>query len=293
MKTITLTVGPAGSGKSTWADACCGPRLDCHNINRDDRRFNGGPKDWTKYKFTKANENRVTAECDASALIAVGCGADIIISDTNLNAKFRLKWMDFADTHGYEYIEKPFECSWDELRKRNNQREGGIAEPVLWNQYLKMNEYLDKDTHEHCDNPKAIIIDVDGTIAKMEGRGPYDYDKVKYDIPRNFVIAMIKGAIRLTGAKPVFLSGRDGICYQDTRNWISEAFSDGYVELYMRAEGDRRKDFVVKKEIFMENLNDKYDVIGAFDDRPQVLRMWRELEIPNIIDVSGDRYSEF
>ena len=61
----------------------------------------------------------------------------------------------------------------------------------------------------------------------------------------------------------------------------------------MRPEGDRRKDFVVKEELFWDNIGEKYDVVGVFDDRPQVLRMWRELEIPNIIDVSGDRYSEF
>ena len=293
MKTLTLTIGCSGSGKSTWAEEATRNDGDTVEINRDNARFNGGAKDWTKYKFTKINEKRVTDICDHAAINAIKMGSSIILSDTNLNAGFRDKWKEFADLHGYSYEEKVFECSWDELRKRNSQREGGIAEKVLWSQFLRMNEYLGKRVHEHEGNPKAIIIDVDGTIAKMEGRGPYDYCRVKHDIPRKFDIAMIKGALRETGAKPIFLSGRDGICYQDTWNWISEHFRTGYVELYMRAEGDRRKDFVIKEELFWNHIGEKYDVVGAFDDRPQVLRMWRELELPNIVDVSGDRYAEF
>lgn len=292
MNKMILTVGASGSGKTTWAEEYARNR-SITNINRDDIRFLGKKRNWDNWTFTKANERKISAACDHLAVTAVEYRSDIIVSDTNLNPNVRAEWKEFAYLHGYSYQEKVFECSWDELRKRNSQREGGVAENVLWKQYLKMNAYLWKPVHEHCDNPKAIIIDVDGTIAKMEGRGPYDYDKVKNDIPRQFVIAMIKGALRITGAKPVFLSGRDGICFQDTRDWISEHFRTGYVELYMRAEGDRRKDFVVKEELFWDNIGEKYDVVGAFDDRPQVLRMWRELEIPNIIDVSGDRYSEF
>jgi predicted kinase len=292
MNKIILTVGAAGAGKTTWAEAYLSSTF-CRNINRDDVRFNGKAKDWTKYKFTKSNEKRVSIECYNSALNAVECDASIIISDTNLNPKTRVQWKKFADVHGYEYDEIAFECSWDELRKRNSQREGGVAETVLWDQYLRMNEYLDKTVHEHCDNPKAIIIDVDGTIARMGGRGPFDWHKVKDDVPRNFVIGMIKGAIAQTGAKPVFLSGRDGICMQDTRDWISKNFQQENIELYMRGEGDFRKDVIIKREIFMESIDEKYDVIGAFDDRACILRLWKELDIPNIIDVSGDRHNEF
>ncbi len=40
--------------------------------------------------------------------------------------------------------------------------------------------------------PKALICDVDGTIAEINGRSYYDYNKVSTDIPREEIISMIK-----------------------------------------------------------------------------------------------------
>jgi hypothetical protein len=42
----------------------------------------------------------------------------------------------------------------------------------------------------------------------------------------------------------------------------------------MRAEGDDRKDWIVKKE-FYDEISKDYNVLGVFDDRDQVVAMWR------------------
>ena len=45
----------------------------------------------------------------------------------------------------------------------------------------------------------------------------------------------------------------------------------------MRSPNDTRKDFIIKKEIFFNYINDNYNVIATFDDRPQVCRMWHDI----------------
>ena len=44
----------------------------------------------------------------------------------------------------------------------------------------------------------------------------------------------------------------------------------------MRATGDKRKDTIVKKEIWDNHIYGKYNVFLAIDDRPSVVRMWRQ-----------------
>lgn len=45
----------------------------------------------------------------------------------------------------------------------------------------------------------------------------------------------------------------------------------------MRPEGDSRKDSVVKEEMYNEHIKYKYNVKAIYDDRQQVVDMWRDL----------------
>jgi hypothetical protein len=40
-----------------------------------------------------------------------------------------------------------------------------------------------------------------------------------------------------------------------------------------------RKDSVVKQELFDEHIRDIYDVVAVYDDRQQVVDMWRAMGI--------------
>ena len=53
----------------------------------------------------------------------------------------------------------------------------------------------------------------------------------------------------------------------------------------MRKEGDYRSDTIVKEEMYNQMLVDGYKPTMVFDDRPSVLRMWRELGSLTVIDV--------
>lgn len=298
MSKIILTVGISSSGKTTWAEDYAMVN-NYFNINRDDIRFSlftHGVRNWSRYKFNRKNENKVSEEVDNIVNEAAKIQAGIIISDTNLNPKTRNKWREWALENNYQYEEIPFIVSWEEARKRNQQREGGISESVLWGQYLRMNEYVGRKTYTPNTNlPKAIIVDVDGTVADMTGiRKPYEWDKVNLDKPREFVVSMVNGLMNYFDIMPVFVSGRDAICKDATYDWIYENVMFGIdFHLFIREQGDMRKDKIVKEEIFWKYIAHNFNVVGAIDDRESILDLWRELGISNIIDVSGDRHNVF
>lgn len=312
MKKIILTVGASCSGKSTWAQEAW--EFYWYNteehwvvLERDTYRFamfTDGKRDWTAYKFTKKNERAVTAAIDKDALEAAGRGDSIILSDTNLNPAIRQKWKDFAEEHGYKYEEKLFPCDWNTLVKRNAQREGGLPESLLWSQYKRFMQQFGKIGEHPVEvyQPQrsldfCVICDIDGCVADMRGiRKPYDWDLVSQDKPRSEVIAMLDG-LALRNGNVIFMSGRDGVCYEDTLAWLEKHITSSWHpdikwDLVMREQGDSRKDDIVKYELYQQHVKDIYNVAAVLDDRPSVVRLWTVLGLPNIIQV-GDYLNEF
>jgi hypothetical protein len=86
----------------------------------------------------------------------------------------------------------------------------------------------------------------------------------------------------------VFCSGRDEVCRAETAAWLDLYVDVPYEGLFMRPEGDSRKDAVVKREIFDREIRDRWRVIGVFDDRQQVVRMWRALGLTVFQVAEGD-----
>jgi hypothetical protein len=50
----------------------------------------------------------------------------------------------------------------------------------------------------------------------------------------------------------------------------------------MRSDGDYRPDYIVKKEI-VDRLLIRYDIVKAYDDNPNVVKLWSEYGIPCIV----------
>ena len=295
---LILTVGISASGKTTWAEKQKYEYSGNNNlnINRDDIRFNivQPGSDWSTYKFSKKNEKRVTEIELMIAEKGVKFESNIIISNTNLNPKTRNFWMNFAKEHGYEFEIKEFPITLEEAIKRDNLRQNSVGEQVIRKQYQQWLEYIGRKTYVPDEElPKCIIVDIDGTVAEMNGRGPFEWDKVDTDLPRQFVIDVVTDYADRHNCHIVFLSGRDGCCYAKTYDWIVKYVShDISWSLNMRPEKDNRKDCIVKEEIFWNIIAPNYNVIGVFDDRPQVLQMWHELKLPNVICV-GNPFMEF
>ena len=125
--------------------------------------------------------------------------------------------------------------------------------------------------------PKAIIVDIDGTLADMRGvRGPFEWDKVSQDKPHQDIIDLVRDLRSLKKYKIIITTGRDGVCEEATKEWVLE-HGVNYDEFFIRKAGDFRKDNIIKSEIYMDHIRPKYDVKFVIDDRDQVVEMWRSL----------------
>ena len=120
---------------------------------------------------------------------------------------------------------------------------------------------------------KAIIVDVDGTVALRNGRGAFDWARLEEDLP-NVPIFELLNRIASSGVSIIFVTGREDKYREPTSRWI-ELFFDHSFEIFCRADNDFRKDVLIKYELYMAHIYGQYEVISVFDDRSSVVEMWR------------------
>lgn len=144
---------------------------------------------------------------------------------------------------------------------------------------------------------KTWICDIDGTVAIMGDRSPYDWARVGEDLPNIPVIRVVEALMVMNNDHVIFMSGRMEQSRRQTELWLDanvrKLFIAAHgtspappVELYMRADGDYRPDRVVKRELYEKYVLGKYNVIGAIDDRTSVVELWRDMGI-TCLDVAG------
>lgn len=292
MKAI-ITVGVSASGKTTFANECV--KQGFRDINRDHIRFNivCPGSNWSNYKFNGKNEKQVTEIHENMIMESWSREEDIVISDTNLNKSRRNNLIKTLEGLGYVVEIKEFHVNQETACKRDRLRANGVGEGVIYRQFIDFRDYVGRITYEADQSlPKAVIFDVDGTIAQMDGRGPFDWKRVGEDKPREFVIQMLQNYAQM-GYIVIICSGRDDICVEETKTWLNEHVGGIFWhELHMRKNGDFRKDNAIKEEIFWTYLAHRYNIVACVDDRPQMIRLWHELKIPNVIAVA-DPYIEF
>lgn len=286
----TITIGISASGKTSWAKT-----QDARVICRDDIRTTMLIDDgwdatnnniWQRWKFTKEQEKIVTTRCWGIAGYCAGIGKDIIICDTSLNASRRAEMQERLEALGYTVEFKQFDISYEEAVKRDRNRKDTVGEAVIYKQWLQLygEPYKAPEGAEKC-----IIVDIDGTLAHMDGkRGPFDWSRVGGDSCDQVVKHIVESFA--STHEIIVMSGRDGVCYDITKQWLDD--NDVYYDrLVMRAAGDMRKDYLVKRELFDEHVRGKFEVTAVIDDRPQVCREWYRLSL-KVIAV-GDQNIEF
>jgi hypothetical protein len=135
-----------------------------------------------------------------------------------------------------------------------------------------------------------VVFDIDGTLANIEHRLDYVRSKPKnwkaFDagIPNdglNEPVFKVYKSLALWGIHDIVLaSGRNERSREATEAWLRRWTMDEYKKLYMRKADDFRSDDTVKREMLDQIIADygkKPDVV--FDDRPRVVRMWRDAGI--------------
>lgn len=279
MKTIIMMKGLPGSGKSTWAKKFMNkqPKNSWKRINKDTLRecFDHGV-------YTSGNEDLIIKARNVLMELFLEEGKNVIIDDTNLHPKHEVYIKGIANKYNASFKIKSFEhVSIEDCIRNDLKRLNSVGEKVIRDMHSKIvADVAQVATYrEDTKLPKVIICDIDGTVAKMGGRSPYEWDRVDEDSPNVPVVATVK-ALQQSGYKIIFMTGRDGNdeCKQLTMDWIMDHFHwtpGKEFELFMRNAGDNRKDAIIKKELFEEHIRGKYYVECTIDDRDAMVFLWR------------------
>jgi predicted kinase len=296
MTRLLITRGLPASGKTTFARKLQ-PRVV--RVNRDDlRRMLHGERIYSQW-----SESQVTHAQRAAVEALLRAHADVIVDDTNLRNKTVREWAEMAARLGasfevHDFTDVPLEeCIRRDFERGAPDQVGEEAIRRMHARYLAGRNlplpvpYIsDISPSVYAPDPElppAMLVDIDGTVALMGDRGPYDWASVGNDLPNPAVITAVR-AMHAAGNAIIFCSGRDAVCRPETEAWLDLLVAVPYEALFMRPEGDGRKDSVVKREIFDREIRDRWRVIGVFDDRQQVVRMWRALGLTVFQVAEGD-----
>jgi predicted kinase len=293
MKAV-ITIGVSASGKTTWAKEQSHTSI----VSRDDVRrqileekfgrelFPG--ELWKKWKWK--DENLVTDRIQRMISEYAKAERDIIIADTNLVEKYRTLTVKRLEELGYEVELKLFPVSFEEAVKRDNGRADGVGAGVIWKQMKQYHEAIGTQKYiRDTSLERAVIFDVDGTLARMKDRGPFEWSKVGQDEVIEDVARMFH-AYKAMGYKMIVMSGRDGVCRDITWNWLDDHDLTPCI-LLMRAENDMRKDSEIKRELFFKHVAPYYNVCMVVDDRPQMTREWELMGLT--VARMANQYEEF
>ena len=290
MKNIKLLIGISGSGKSTYSHELWKTNpSEFVIINRDKiRELLFGYTESDIYNYYQRNdivklEKKVTKYEDTLIYEALEENKTVILDATHLEKKY---------IERHEYWNVPIELIWfdtnlDEAVERDSFRSRKVGKDIITKQY---NKYINlKKSLEHykfipysikqdLNLPPCILYDIDGTIAQMHNRGPFEWNKVKEDYMIYSVVSTIDWLSDLDSKnRPtvILCTGRDGVALQDTIEWLNsnEIYYD---DIMIRNEKDMRPDWVVKEEMW-KNISKQYNIIAMYDDRLQVVRRARAL----------------
>lgn len=289
IQALVLTRGLPASGKSTYAKSVVELNPNWVRLERDllrDQLFN-------TRELIPSHENVITQVQFAMAEAAIKAGQSVIVSDMNLRASYVRDWAKLAAKYNIDFEQINFgNVSVDECVARDKVRDNAVGEEVIRSiakRFLVKGRIPSVDVTKELSSgwtvdpvevnselPSAIIVDIDGTLATMNGRSPYEWHRVGEDSPVEAVINAVESAYA-AGHEVIFMSGRDASCRDQTINWLLTNLPSVNGALFMRPEGDNRKDDLVKYELFNENVRGKFNVKYVLDDRDQVVKMWRAL----------------
>ena len=136
-------------------------------------------------------------------------------------------------------------------------------------------------------NNKIVIFDLDGTLADITARrtlstkdnGKMDWDvffnpdNIDLDIPNDTVVNMVD-MLNKQGYTIMILSGRSDVTYQATIDWLNK-HDIWFDNLIMRPQNHLYMPDNDLKQMWLDSIGVD-NVAMVFDDRNQVVDMWRD-----------------
>lgn len=292
MTTLTVLRGLPASGKSTFAKERGELR-----VSRDAYRkeFFGAA---STEPLEPAEEALITKMQGQAVRTALRNGTDVIVDDMNLRVRYVRRWEDIAHQEGAEFRIQDFAVPVDECVRRDALREVPVGEDVI--RKLGKNLTDNGAPRPYVKNPKppkplkytplpntreAIVVDIDGTLARHVARGPHHYHLVGTDELIEPIAELVRYLQEYYDV--IYLTGRPAKAEFDTFMWLARHdLPNG--ALYTRADGDGRPDYIVKSELFDTHVAPYYTVKYVLDDRNSVVKMWRDKGLTVLQVAEGD-----
>lgn len=270
--------GLPASGKSTRAKELLEADGNAIRLNKDLLR-----KMLHFDTFTGKNEELTQSAQIALADYFTSHGKNVIVDDTNLNPKVVARWKEFARPYGTKFEIVRMDTSIEECIERDAARNEKVGQYVIKN--------MARQYRLFPNGKKEVLVDLDGTLADITHRlhfvkqEPKDwkgfFQTIMQDSPRKEVIEQVKKYKDTHNI--VIVSARPENYKHDTIIWLYQYLGIWFDTIIMRRAEDKREDSLVKKEI-LERYFDKENIECVFDDRPRVIRMWREQGL-QVVDV--------
>ena len=298
MRKALILTGLSGSGKSTFARQFCAENPNYIRINRDDLRRAvlpvSLPDYWETWPAPAKNriENLVNDNQKAMIVTGLARGWNLLIDNTNLKLSYVNEFRKLLgeQTEAIEISYHLMDTPVAECIRRDRLRNDSVGEAVILKQaeqlsVMKKNFKFQRETltrnpvfqrEQDPLLPCCVLVDIDGTVAQMNGRSAFAWARVGEDLPKWPIIRLVQ-SLRASGYAIIFFSGRDSVCRNETVKWLVQYFDwqPADFQLFMRPQNDNRKDSIVKQELFEQHILNRYFVEFVIDDRQQVVDMWR------------------
>lgn len=282
---VVILIGVPSSGKSYWSKKFVKDNPSYVRCNRDDFRRMLKDSQMCEPKI----EDLITELQNSTINSCLNKNLNVIVDNTHLKPKYIDAVVNLVK-YKADIEFRIFDISLNKAIERDKEREFSVGETVLTKMYKDYVNICDiynfvniKKKHKLYVEPEynkslkdIIIFDIDGTLAHMNGkRSPFDWDNVHKDDVDSIVAEHARDLYN--NNKTLFImTGRDESCRKLTEDWL-DLYDIKYHKLLMRPEGDMRKDSIIKKELYLNNIKDKFNVKYVVDDRNVVVAMWRSL----------------
>lgn len=304
MQHLLILIGISGSGKSTFAKQFVQDNPSYLRLNRDDLRRSLVPvplgEYWTWERKRRDRIERVVSELEKAALLsALEGGWNIVMDNTHLRQRYindllKSVGAQASPERPIEVTFRAFDVPLETAIARDQLRADVVGETAIREQWERLKAFRNwfsptkrfrfptihpttVPVEQNKTLPKCILVDIDGTAARIHDRSPFDWRNVGRDKPNTPVLNVVR-AMRAAGYAVVFLSGRDSAARNETLDWLFRHL--GWREgtdfaLLMRERNDTRKDSIIKRELFDAHIRNRYFVEVVLDDRDQVVSLWR------------------